>query len=317
MIHLIGVPFDLCGRRPGSRLGPAALRLAGLVETLTQLGLTVEDLGDLHVLPEAESSDGLRNFGPLTACLTNLQQQAQESMEAGAIPIVVGGDHSVAMGGISAALAQTRGDLAVLWIDAHADLNTPCTSDSGNLHGMPLAALMGTTCQADGLRKVQWDELLRRLGEPRLPANCTAWIGLRDVDLGERKRIREATECYAATMYDVDRHGLPTVVQRFDAWMRKSGATRLWISFDVDVLDPILAPGTGTAVRGGLSYREGHLMAEMLREMLDAPDCPYRLAGVDLVETNPVVDSNNETAKVAVEWMASLFGKTILGGTGA
>ncbi len=316
MIDLIGAPFDLCGRSPGSRLGPAAIRLAGLEDELAALGLEVHDGEDAMVLPDDPDLSGLRNFGPLLSFLTEVQQRAGESLDKGNLPLVIGGDHSVALGGISAALAKFDGDLAVLWIDAHADLNTPSCSDSGNLHGMPLSALAQTKSGGDHLRDVQWNELLRRLGPTALSGDRMAWIGLRDVDLGEREAIKSFGKCFPSTMQDIDRLGVVAVIERFDAWMRASGATRLWISFDVDVFDPVLAPGTGTAVRGGLDYREGALIAELLRENLDAEGCPYSLVGLDLVETNPIHDINNETATVAVQWVASLFGKTILSGGG-
>lgn len=314
MIDLLGVPFDLCGRSSGSRLGPATLRLAGIEEALNALGCKVEDTGDVMVLPEDSSEGGLRNFGPLLSSLTEVQQRVEETLNKSRLPLVMGGDHTIALGGISAALAKFDGSLAVLWIDAHADLNTPGSSGSGNPHGMPLAALLQLDSGTDGLRNQQWQELVRRLGPKKLEQNRISWLGLRDVDKAERNQIAAMPDCFAASMHDIDRHGIVRLMERFDQWMHNSTARKLWISFDVDALDPVLAPGTGTAVRGGLTYREGHLVAETLYEFLHRPDCPYSLAGVDLVETNPAHDINNETAKVAVEWVASLFGKTILEG---
>lgn len=313
MIDLIGVPFDLCGRTPGSRLGPASLRLAEIEATLASLGLDVLDQGDAMVLPPETAKDGLRNFGPLLSCLTEVQQRVEDALEKGGTPLVMGGDHTVALGGISAALHKFDGSLAVLWIDAHADLNTPNCSASGNLHGMPLSVLMGSPSGTTGLRDIQWQELVRRVGPKTLQSDRIAWFGLRDVDRGESEQIAQMPNSLPTTMYDIDRRGLVQGVERIDAWMRGTTARKLWISFDVDVLDPVLAPGTGTAVRGGLTFREAHLLAELLRETLDGPDCPYELAGLDVVETNPARDTNNETATVAVEWVASLFGKTILG----
>ncbi len=312
MIDLIGAPFDLCGLTPGSRLGPATLRLEGIEEALVGLGLDVADSGDAMVLPPETAEGGLRNFGPLLSCLTEVQQKTEDSLQRGRLPLVMGGDHTIALGGISAALGQFDGSLAVLWIDAHADLNTPSCSGSGNVHGMPLAALMQLSSGCSGLQDAQWNELVRRLGPKALGPERIAWLGLRDVDRGERDQISLMPSAFAATMHDIDRQGIVRLIERFDAWMRGTTARKLWISFDVDALDPVLAPGTGTAVRGGLTYREGHLLAEMLRELLDNTECPYSLAGVDVVEVNPAQDINNETAKVAVEWVASLFGKTIL-----
>jgi arginase len=139
------------------------------------------------------------------------------------------------------------------------------------------------------------------------------WIGLREVDKGEQDILRMQGPGYVSTLYDVDRRGIESEVQRLDAWLRTCGAKNLYVSFDVDVMDPILAPGTGTAVRGGLTYRETQLIAELMCENLRAEGCPYRLAGLEIVETNPIPDQHNETAVMAVEWLASLFGKTILG----
>lgn len=304
VVELIGAPFDLCGHTPGSRLGPSALRFAKIDDSSPG----AIDGGDIAVCLTESKDDRLRHFTPFFRTTRTLQARVKESLSAGHTPVVLGGDHSLAMGSVSAALQHFKGKVAVLWIDAHADMNTPDTSPSGNLHGMPLAALMGIESG-----EKQWGELLKALGPDRLRPEATAWFGLRDVDPGERARVRERDKSLAITMHDIDRRGVMAAIQRFNEWMPKSGASHLWISFDVDVLDPILAPGTGTAVRGGLSYREGHLVAELLYEALNAPGCPYELAGLDLVETNPLCDHNNETAKVAVEWVASLFGKTILG----
>lgn len=313
MIDVIGVPFDLCGKRLGSRLGPAALRLAGLMGVLSDLGLENEDLGDVPVGAE-DGAEGLRNFKPYLKCLKTLKSRTIESLAKGAVPLVMGGDHSIAAGSVSGALEMFDGDLALLWIDAHADANTPGSSTSGNMHGMPIAGLQGYASGASGKADDQWNRLLSEIvPASRLHPERCAWYGLRDVDPAERDLIRRTPGDLAITMQDVDRKGVVETMRQFDSWLRNTGAKHLWISFDVDALDPILAPGTGTAVRGGLTYREAHLIAELLREFLDAPGCPYSLVGLDVVETNPLFDSNNETAKMAVEWVGSLFGKSILG----
>jgi arginase len=314
VIDLIGAPFDLCGLRVGSRLGPAALRLAGLRETLVELGYEVNDSRDLFgpvgSLVESTQPGGLRNLHPLVQAVTSLRTATAHSLIEGNCPIVLGGDHTLVVGSIAAALHHFGDTMAVLWIDAHADVNTPGSSTTGNVHGMPVAALAGLPSETEGIQDEEWALLQEALGSgPRLRLDRTAWYGLRDVDPPERKRLNGM----AVTMHDVDRHGVETTVHSVDRWLRTIGATHLWISFDVDALDPLLAPGTGTAVRGGLTYREAHLMAELLREALDAKDCPYALAGLDIVETNPIVDAYNQTAVIAVEWVASLFGKTILG----
>lgn len=314
MIDLIGAPFDLCGLRLGSRLGPAALRLAGLSEALIELGYEVNDSWDLFgpvgSLVERTQEGGLRNLLPLVQAVTSLRTATAHSLLEGNTPIVLGGDHTLVVGSVAAALHHFGDTLAVLWIDAHADVNTPGSSATGNVHGMPVAALAGLPSETEGIQDEEWATLQEALGPgPRLRLDRTAWYGLRDVDAPERGRL----EGLSVTMHDIDRHGIVTTLHSVDRWLRTVGATELWISFDVDALDPLLAPGTGTAVRGGLTYREAHLMAELLREALDAGDCPYRLAGMDIVETNPIVDAYNQTAVVAVEWVASLFGKTILG----
>lgn len=290
--------------------------MAGLEEVLTGIGCEVADLGDIPEIGEGScirEPGGLVNIAPLMACIASLKTKVKDSLDAHNIPVVMGGDHSVVMGGIAAALDATDGNLAVVWIDAHADLNTPASSASGNLHGMPLAALAGLPSGVEDKRDKDWSDLLGAIGPNKLRGDRIAWVGLRDVDLAERQTILDLQRCLPITMHDIDRHGLVTMIERLDVWLRATGAGNVWISFDVDSLDPILAPGTGTAVRGGLMYREGHLLAELMRELFDAKDCPYKLLGVDIVETNPLADTNNETAKVAVEWAASLFGKTILG----
>ncbi|MCB8933608.1 MAG: arginase [Chthonomonadaceae bacterium] len=313
VIDLIGAPLDHCGKRRGTRLGPAALRLAGLTDVLRAQGIDVADLGDLPVGNEATVRGGLRNYEPALAFLKTLKERVAASLEKGRCPLVVGGDHALAMGSVAAAFEQYGDDLAVLWIDAHADLNTPGSSPSGNLHGMPLSLLSGMASGTDGLADVQWRGLKDALARGgSLRPNRLAWLGLREVDDGEKAILRSWHGAFSSTMQDIDRGGLVATMTRLDFWLRETGAKALWVSFDVDSLDPVLAPGTGTAVRGGLTYRESHLCAELLREQLDRSDAGYRLVGLDLVETNPLFDTNNQTATTAVEWIASLFGKTIL-----
>ena len=313
MIRVIGAPFDYSGRCEGSRMGPAALRLAGFVDELSSLGLQVIDDGDVTIPSLASPKDGFAEFETYFNVVQSLKQQTITALKQNSVSISLGGDHSVALGSVSAALQKYPDDLAVLWIDAHADVNSPESSPSGNLHGMPLAALMGVGSGVNGSKHLQWDRLLAEVVPPtRLSPARVAWLGLRDIDRGEREALLKLKPSFVATMYDVDRYGVVEVMNRYQTWLLESRATKLWISFDVDCLDPVLAPGTGTAVRGGFTYREAHLFAELLREFLDEHDCPYDLVGVDVVETNPVLDTNNMTAVTAVEWTASLFGKTIL-----
>ena len=308
MIQIIGAPFDFGGKRLGSRLGPVAIRLAEIERALRSLGFETKDCNDVETTISSEAPDGFRYFETLLSCVEQLRHFATQALETGDMPLILGGEHTLAAGGISAAL-EREDHLGLLWIDAHGDVQTPGSSETGNIHGMPIAALQGLPSGVDGPRDVQWRRLLQSLGPKRLSPSQTAWYGLRDVDPGEKPRIQQG---FAVTMHEIDRYGIEETVNRLDIFWRSSNTRRLWISFDVDVLDPILAPGTGTAVRGGLSYREAHLFAELLRERMDEPGCPYKLLGIDVVETNPLADTNNETAKMAVEWVASLLGKTIL-----
>jgi arginase len=315
-MEVIGVPFDLCGQRPGSRLGPEAMRLGGLVESLKNSGFNVRDGGDIPTLPQGEGDipGGLKNFTPAFDCLRTLKARVAHSMRAKLTPLVIGGDHFTAVGAVSGAMEVCGPDLSLIWIDAHADLNTPATSPSGNLHGMPISALLGLPSGVSGIQDKQWRELTCGLvpDEKLRPERC-AWYGLREADPGEQAVLRNLPGRHVATMHDIDRFGIVACLYRFDRWMRDSGSKSLWISFDVDVLDPFLAPGTGTAVRGGISYREMHIFGEVLYEILAAEDCPYKLVGLDIVEINPLFDTNNMTALAAVEWISSLFGKRILG----
>lgn len=287
------------------------MHLAGLDEQLTSLGwslvpvstpipLTAETLGE----PHENTLAGLEASRSLSAAVA-------EARLADLLPLVIGGDHSLAMGSISGAMHK-HSRLGVLWIDAHMDLNTPETSASKNLHGMPLAALTKLSSGRDGADPL-WEEILSGLGPSHgLPGDQVAWLGLRDVDEGEVKNLARLPGSLPMTMQDVDRDGIHGCMHRLRRWIEARGISELWISFDVDSLDPLYAPGTGTAVRGGLTYREGHLLAELLHEMIWTDEV-CALAGVDIVEVNPLRDRDNETAKVATEWTASLFGKTILG----
>lgn len=314
MLDIWGVPFDRCGKRPGSAMGPAALRFAGLTHVLHELGHSVTDRGDIAFAAETAQPGGLTAFGEALPCYAALQASVGSSLRAGNTPLVIGGDHSLSIGSVNAAAQRYGSELAVLWIDAHADLNSPGTSPTGNLHGMPIGFLAGYPSEATGIRHEQWEAISNRLGSPTLKPDQFAWIGLRDVDQGEAARIARTHSAFASTMADVDRVGIQRVLLGFHEWMHRGGFRYLWVSFDVDVMDPNLAPGTGTTVRGGLTYREAHTVAESLGEWLHAPDAAYKLAGMDLVEVNPLIDIHNETARVAVEWLGSLFGKRILGG---
>lgn len=307
VIEIIGAPFDLCGAQLGSRLGPASIRLAGLSAALERMQLSAVDAGDVPVDLTRPPGPGLRNFDALLSCVGELRRAVALALAHGRVPLVLGGEHTLAAASVSAALEAYGDDLAVLWIDAHGDVNTPGTSETGNVHGMPLAALAGRSSGVDGIRDSQWNALVQTLGTHRLHPERTAWFALRDVDPQERPYLGR----HAITMHDIDRHGITAMVERLAEWIRELGVGHLWVSFDIDSLDPQDAPGTGTAVRGGLTFREAHLLAELLYEQFEAG--PVRLAGVDVLEVNPLIDRYNETAKMAVDWIASLFGKRILG----
>ena len=294
-IHLLGVPMDLGAGRRGVDMGASALRLARLGDTLAQLGHRVRDLGNVEV-PVAESvphGTGSARYGEAIAEVCSTVATRIASLPATAVPLLLGGDHAVSLGSVAGAVRRAPGRrVGILWIDAHADLNTPATSPSGNVHGMPLALLLG-----------HGDEALRRsTGIPPLRPEDVVLLGLRSVDPDERALIR-GEGLTALTMSDVDRGGIAAVTAA--ALAALAHVDTLHVSFDADVLDPAVAPGVGTPVPGGLGYREAHLLMELLHES-------GRVSSVDLVEVNPILDEGNRTAGVVVELAASLFGRTIL-----
>jgi arginase len=295
-------------------LGPAAVRIADLEGAMRSIGVEITRDEDIAGPECSAQLPGLKNFGPGLECVKNLRARVLQALNRAETPLVIGGDHFIAAGSVAAALEVHGDDLALLWIDAHADLNTPDGSPSGNLHGMPFAALLGLPSSTGHIEDRQWKELIGVLvPRNKLQQNRSAWLGLRELDLEEQETIANMEGRFAATMHDIDFLGIVECLNKFDHWLRASGAKKLWISFDVDVLDPQLAPGTGTAVRGGLTYREMHVFGEVLHQKLSMPNCPYSLVGLDLVEINPLHDTGNITALTAVEWVASLFGKRILG----
>lgn len=306
-VDLIGVPFGLGGKRHGAQLGPAALRLAGLEAAIRPFVREVRDKGDVSV--KTATVDGTKgsigHFPAVFSNLRNVKEAVGASLSDGALPFVLGGDHSLSIGSVSAAVTKYGDELGILWIDAHVDYNTPDTSPSGNLHGMPVAAICGFDCPSS-----QWQEIRKDiLEEHYVNPNNVVWFGLREPDHAEAERLLLGDPSRGVTMYEIDRFGLAPMIEHSFETLASAGVKKLWVSFDVDTLDPVLAPGTGTEVRGGLSYREMHLLAEMLHERLGAD---FQLAGVDVVEVNPILDRNNETAKMAVEWLTSLLGKRIM-----
>jgi arginase len=281
-------------------MGPSAIRIAGLGERLAAMGCTVVDKGNLPT-PIAETQDARdtskRYIREIARVCQKLYQQVYEAHSAGALPIVLGGDHSLAAGsiGASADYAATLGqEVGVLWLDAHGDMNTPATTTSGNVHGMPLAALLGPEPAE-----------LARLGRrtPKIRPEHTALIGIRNLDALEKERIRDSG-VHVFTIKDVDRDGIAAIMER--ALARVTHDTYgVHVSFDLDVCDPAIAPGVGTPVKGGLDYREAHLAMEMISDS-------GRLVGLDLVEVNPILDVSNQTAILASELILSAMGMRIL-----
>jgi len=299
-VSLIGVPLDLGAGRRGVDMGPSALRVAGVDARLAALGYDVADRGDLPVKIQETQGPGdprlkyLKEIVEVCACL---RDRVGEALAAGTIPVVLGGDHSVAMGSIAGAARHFRArreKLGLVWFDAHADANTAETSPSGNIHGMPLAAVLGLGAPS----------LVSLAGHaPMVDGTRAALVGVRDVDPAERANVR-ATGVAAFTMRDVDERGMRAVMA--DAIARASAGTAgIHVSFDVDGIDPDYAPGVGTPAPGGLSYREAHLAMEMLADT-------GRVVSAEIVEVNPILDHRNGTAALAVELLSSLLGKKIL-----
>jgi arginase len=293
-IGIIGAALDLGQGRRGVDMGPSAIRYAGLDERLQSLGFHVRDHGNVETaVPEATAMrDERARFLPeIRKTCERIAAKVVEELRAGAIPLVLGGDHSVALGTLGG-LASVHGPGGVLWIDAHADINTPETSPSGNVHGMPLAAALGLA--GPGFESDVWPL-------PALDARRVVLLGLRQADDGERRLLREAG-VRVFTMSEIDRIGVERAMR--EALDRVSGPGFVHVSLDMDALDPELTPGVGTPVRGGLTYREAHLALELVAESA--------LAGsLEVVEVNPILDRENTTALTAVELVASGLGKTI------
>ena len=299
-IELIGVPLDLGGGRRGVDMGPSAVRIAGLADRLVALGHHVHDRGDIAApTPEtrAEGDPKKRYVHDIETVCEALYAQALDALVGGAVPVVIGGDHSLGAGSVaaSAMFARRQGKpVGVIWMDAHADMNTPATTLSGNVHGMPLAALLGEDPRE-----------LAHIGGygPKLVPSHTVLVGIRNLDEREKQEVR-ASGIHVFTMNDIDRQGAPAVMEQAIALAARDTAG-VHVSFDLDVCDPSIAPGVGTPVRGGLNYREAHIAMEILAEAR----C---LLALDLVEVNPVLDVQNTTAVLAAELAASALGQRIL-----
>jgi len=297
-ISILGIPMDLGAGRRGVDMGASALRNAQLARTLRDLGHEVNDLGDVRVaIPETldkHASGGLVFLEPIVdACRSAAERVAALPNEV--FSLTLGGDHSVSMGTVTGNALRGHPEgarLGLIWVDAHTDYNTPDSSPSGNIHGMPVAHLTGVG-----------DPRLTRLGGGwRMRPEDIVMIGIRSVDARERKALRGAG-IRAYTMKDVDQLGMTRIVA--ETLERLSGVERLHVSFDADALDPGVCPGVGTPVPGGLTYREGHLLMELLCES-------GRVTSLDIVEVNPILDTHNQTAEVMVGMAASLLGQRIM-----
>jgi arginase len=299
-IHIIGVPLDLGAGRRGVDMGPSALRIAGLNERIAALGFSVGDKGDLTVpIPETqrpgdERKKYIRDIGRVCA---RLYQSALASHVAGALPLVLGGDHSLAAGSVAATAEMARREgqpLGLLWIDAHGDINTPASTTSGNVHGMPLAALLGPEPAE-----------LSSIGgfSPKVLPDHTVLIGVRNLDEAEKALVRKS-RAHVFTMKDIDRVGIAAVAEQA-LRLAGDGTSGIHVSFDLDVCDPAIAPGVGTPVKGGLNYREAHMVMEMIADS-------SLLRGLDIVEVNPTLDIQNNTAVLGTELVLSALGMKIL-----
>jgi len=299
-IEVIGVPVDLGAGRRGVDMGPSAIRVADLETHLEALGHKVNDIGDLDVMiPETQKvGEGkLRYKSPILAACGALRKAVLGALKKNRLPLVLGGDHSIAIGSIagSAGHFAARGEaLGLIWFDAHGDANTPETTPSGNIHGMALAVALGLG-----------DHDLVNLGglKPKVLARNTALIGIRDLDQGERETLKKSGVT-VYTMRDLDERGMRDVVDEATR-IASDGTAGVHLSFDLDVVDPEDAPGTGTPVWGGITYREAHLAMEILSDRAN-------IVAIDLVEVNPVLDTQNMTGTLASELAQSLLGKRIL-----
>ncbi|EOB8838838.1 arginase [Staphylococcus aureus] len=296
-IDIIGAPSTFGQRKLGVDLGPTAIRYAGLISRLKQLDLDVYDKGDIKVpavnIEKFHSEQkGLRNYDEIIEVNQKLNKEVSASIENNRSPLVLGGDHSIAVGSVSA-ISKHYNNLGVIWYDAHGDLNIPEESPSGNIHGMPLRILTG-----EGPK-----ELLELNSNVIKPENIVL-IGMRDLDKGERQFIKDHN-IKTFTMSDIDKLGIKEVIENTIEYLKSRNVDGVHLSLDVDALDPLETPGTGTRVLGGLSYRESHFALELLHQS-------HLISSMDLVEVNPLIDSNNHTAEQAVSLVGTFFGETLL-----
>ena len=299
-IRVIGVPLDLGQSRRGVDMGPSAVRVAGLEARLEEIGHQVEDAGNIAVAIPEQKKEGdphAKYLKEITATCTKQAELVIKTLEANKVPLVLGGDHSVAAGtvaGVAEFYRRQNQKIGLIWIDAHTDINTPDSSPSGNVHGMPLAAIMG----------LGPPELANILNfSPKIaPENCVL-VGVRDIDAVEKENVRKAG-IDVFTMRDIDERGMRTVMEEA-LRIAGRGTAGYHVSLDMDWVDPEDAPGVGTPVRGGATYREAHLAMEIIADH-------GRMVSFEIVEVNPVIDEHNQTADLAVELALSAFGKKIL-----
>jgi arginase len=299
-VTLIGVPLDLGAGRRGVDMGPSAFRVAGIDQKIRSLGYEVVDAGDLRVKiaeTQVAGDPHLKYLKEIKEVCEDLRDRVEAAVAKGSLPVVLGGDHSIAMGtlaGLSRHYHARKEKIGLIWFDAHADANTAETSPSGNIHGMPLAVALGLGAPS----------LVNLAGfSPMVDGSRAALVGIRDVDPAERPNVR-ASGIGAFTMRDIDERGMRAVMD--EAIKRAtSGTAGIHVSFDLDGMDPDYAPGVGTPSPGGLSYREAHLAMEMLADT-------GKVLSAELVEVNPILDNRNATAILGVELLASLLGKKIL-----
>lgn len=300
-VHLIGVPLDLGAGRRGVDMGPSAFRIAGLGERVAGLGYSVLDKGDLTTpIPETQVANEAHKkyIREIAAVCERLYAVSREAFRDGAIPLVLGGDHSLGAGSVAAASAWAREarqqPIGLIWVDAHGDMNTPATSLSGNVHGMPLAALLGDEPAE-----------LSRIGgfSPKVSPAHTVLVGVRNLDEREKDAVRRSA-VHVFTMKDIDRQGIASIVEQA-VRLASEETAGIHVSFDMDVCDPAIAPGVGTPVKGGLDYREAHMVMEIVA------DCG-RLTSLDMVEVNPTLDVRNATAQLGTELVLSALGMKIL-----
>jgi arginase len=300
-VHIIGVPLDLGAGRRGVDMGPSAFRIARLGERIAHLGYTVVDKGDLVTpIPETKSPRDERKkyIREIAAVCKKVYDSSLATLTDGALPLVLGGDHSLGAGSVAAAAAWSRTahdlPIGVIWVDAHGDMNTPAMSPSGNVHGMPLAALLGEEpselADIGGVR-------------PKIQPQHTVLVGIRNLDEREKAAVRQSG-IHVFTIKDIDRNGIAEVIEKAIT-LAGAGTGGIHVSFDMDVCDPSIAPGVGTPVKGGLDYREAHLVMEIVADS-------GRLTSLDMVEVNPTLDVRNASAQLGTELALSALGMKIL-----